>query len=355
MEKEGHPYLPLKSLEEAKAVPDGVIIMQGDYGGQIFLTANVKFIHCDERALNQLLKDIDEVEWDDPDGCEIFYERLAPGSGVGGGMGGGRVEEEPWIHANLVAGQLDGRILDVLSASRPALFSSGSRESEIAKAKAEEGLIERKISDALRISLDTYITSSEVRNHVQDGAMPREAGNDLFLRVLEYGFRSVLTIPGDVVQGMFRPWPAKSEIEAIAMLRQKDPESNFQLVRTSRGWIRVYFSHLVRDSKIDAIIGDMDHVLELGLKGTVSGDKVVSNSKREVWDAVLAGLRLDFLEIGRTSNGKSFEALTHNEAFGKDTPALLSGGKLALRNTREGDMRARRVVERREGTGASQA
>jgi hypothetical protein len=32
------PYRAFRSLSEAQAVPDGLVVMEGDYGGQIYLT-----------------------------------------------------------------------------------------------------------------------------------------------------------------------------------------------------------------------------------------------------------------------------------------------------------------------------
>jgi hypothetical protein len=40
----GPAYVPLKSLEEAKAAPDGVAILQGDDGGQIYLVCPAAYL-----------------------------------------------------------------------------------------------------------------------------------------------------------------------------------------------------------------------------------------------------------------------------------------------------------------------
>lgn len=98
-----HPYRPLASLAEAREASDGVVILEGDYGGQIYLVASAARVACDEAALARLLADLDAIAWpgSEPEASSVRYERLAAGERVPGGMGGGRVEEGVWIHAEL--------------------------------------------------------------------------------------------------------------------------------------------------------------------------------------------------------------------------------------------------------------
>ncbi len=95
------PFYPLKSFEDAKSYKDGVAVFEGDYGGQIYLTCPVSEIICDEPTLRQLLIDIDTHCFNYPDSAQIYYERIAQGSGIWGGSGGGIVTSDLWVHPEL--------------------------------------------------------------------------------------------------------------------------------------------------------------------------------------------------------------------------------------------------------------
>ena len=58
----------------------------------------------DEAALERLLRELDAVAWpgNDPGSASIRYERRSPGDTVPGGMGGGEVREDVWIHPELL-------------------------------------------------------------------------------------------------------------------------------------------------------------------------------------------------------------------------------------------------------------
>ncbi len=60
---------------------------------------------CDEAALARLLRELDGAAWpgSDGSGAEIGYERLREGERVPGGMGGGEVTGDVWIHEELRA------------------------------------------------------------------------------------------------------------------------------------------------------------------------------------------------------------------------------------------------------------
>ena len=96
-------FQPLGSLAEARAVPDGVVILEGDYGGQIYVVAPASLVACSEGELLHLLRDLDEIAWpgSEEDASTLRYERLPEGSKVPGGMGGAHVDGEVWIHAEL--------------------------------------------------------------------------------------------------------------------------------------------------------------------------------------------------------------------------------------------------------------
>lgn len=95
-------YQPLQSLEEAKLQPDGVVILQGDDGGQIYVVVIADDVACSQARLEQLLLEIDGRCWKDPSMARVYYERRPVGSGVPGGKGGGLVTTSTWIHKELV-------------------------------------------------------------------------------------------------------------------------------------------------------------------------------------------------------------------------------------------------------------
>ncbi len=97
------PYHPLRSLAEAQAVPDGVVIFEGDWGGQIYATCPASIVRCSKETLRDLLCDLDAVGWCELDGARVFYERHPSGTSVSGGMGGGRVTDDLWVHPRIKA------------------------------------------------------------------------------------------------------------------------------------------------------------------------------------------------------------------------------------------------------------
>jgi hypothetical protein len=67
------PYLPLHSLQEAQSYPDGAVIFEGDWGGQIYATCPAALVRCSEAVLDLLLRDFDALGWCDMQGARIFY------------------------------------------------------------------------------------------------------------------------------------------------------------------------------------------------------------------------------------------------------------------------------------------
>jgi hypothetical protein len=94
-------YVAFRSLAEAKAAADGVVVFEGDYGGQIYVVARAQFVRCAEARMQQLLSELDGMSWADPDGASVFFESLPVGAIVAGGMGGGVVTPELWVHDRL--------------------------------------------------------------------------------------------------------------------------------------------------------------------------------------------------------------------------------------------------------------
>ena len=117
----GGGYKAIESLDEAKATPGAAIVMEGDYGGSIYLTCPARLVHCDERTLRQLLDDLDEHDWSDPDGVGLYYEVAPVGSGVAGGTGGGVVTDRVWLHPDLEAKGLRERAEAVITGKRVRL------------------------------------------------------------------------------------------------------------------------------------------------------------------------------------------------------------------------------------------
>jgi hypothetical protein len=103
-------------FDEARSKENGVVIMEGDWGGQIYLTCPMKYVKCGEEALIGLLHDLDRKEWDcnEGDGASVHYICVKPGYGVAGGMGGGIVEDGLWVHGDINP-KLAAKIRQVLS------------------------------------------------------------------------------------------------------------------------------------------------------------------------------------------------------------------------------------------------
>jgi hypothetical protein len=93
-------YVAYPSFADAQVDENAVIILEAARGEQIYLTCNIRAVHCSEEILDRLLKDLDQVAWSggDPDQARIFYERHRPGTVLAGGTGGGRVTSDLWIH-----------------------------------------------------------------------------------------------------------------------------------------------------------------------------------------------------------------------------------------------------------------
>jgi len=116
---DGTEYQAFQSLAEAKDDPDGVVILEGDDGGQIYLVAPAALVACSEDVLRQLLLDIDARVWADATMARVYFEKRQRGTEVAGGMGGAVVGAEPWIHPELR--DLEWLIREILSGDRSRL------------------------------------------------------------------------------------------------------------------------------------------------------------------------------------------------------------------------------------------
>jgi hypothetical protein len=115
----GTEYTALHSLAAARAFADAVVVLEGDYGGQIYVVAPVSCVKCEEAVLHSLLAEIDAMEWTEPEGASVFFERLPVGTGVPGGMGGAVVQEGVWVHERLHTHR--SAIVAVLAAERASI------------------------------------------------------------------------------------------------------------------------------------------------------------------------------------------------------------------------------------------
>ncbi|MBI3549770.1 MAG: hypothetical protein HY078_12085 [Elusimicrobia bacterium] len=115
----GKPYEAVETLEQAKAHPDGIVVFEGDGGGQIYAVAQVGCVNCSGSALQALLIDIDAHGWNDPTSARISFERGAVGETVSGGMGGGLVAKGIWVHPELES--LKAAITEVVIGKRQRL------------------------------------------------------------------------------------------------------------------------------------------------------------------------------------------------------------------------------------------
>jgi hypothetical protein len=117
---EGGSYEALHTLDEAQRDPLGCVVLEGDWGGQIYTAAPARLVRCDEAALSQLLRYLDGIAWpsNELDGARVFYERRAVGSPIVGGMGGAVVAEEIWVHQEFVDLRIDVAVREVIRGER---------------------------------------------------------------------------------------------------------------------------------------------------------------------------------------------------------------------------------------------
>jgi hypothetical protein len=95
--------------------------MEGDDGGQIYVTVPARLVACSERQLHELVVDIDAHVWGQPEMTRVVYERLHAGDVVAGGMGGGLVGEDVWVHPRLVKRGFERAVRDVIQGRTPKL------------------------------------------------------------------------------------------------------------------------------------------------------------------------------------------------------------------------------------------
>src|SRR3989442_14304598 len=128
-------YDAIDTLDEARRIPEAYAILEGDYGGQTYLTAPAKLIKCDEQVLRHLLQDLDELAWHDPDGQHLTYWKHKVGEHFGGGMGGADATGDVWVHERLRELGIEDRIRKVISGEAPRLSLPADEVNRIMEAR----------------------------------------------------------------------------------------------------------------------------------------------------------------------------------------------------------------------------
>ena len=113
------PRQPFRTLADAQADPDGVVVLERDDGSEIYLACPARDVRCPEETLRELLREIDALEWHVEGGGHLLFEAIPEGATIVGGMGGGRVTGDLWIHARLR--DHAGAIRQVLDGARARL------------------------------------------------------------------------------------------------------------------------------------------------------------------------------------------------------------------------------------------
>ena len=119
----GADYRALRTLSEARAVEDGVVVLEGDLGGQIYAVFPASLVACSEERLDTLVRDLDA--WARPgagaDDAAVYFERHRLGQVVAGGAGGGVVLPGGWVHDELVQAGVERQVFAVVAGRRPRL------------------------------------------------------------------------------------------------------------------------------------------------------------------------------------------------------------------------------------------
>ena len=115
----GTEFKPLTDYDRAKEAKHGCVIIEGDYGGQVYLTCPMKYVKCSHKALLQVASDLDGMYWDNEQGCNVYYEDYKSPHGVFGGMGGGVVIDGLWMHPDFDEVGIKEKVWEVIIGNRP--------------------------------------------------------------------------------------------------------------------------------------------------------------------------------------------------------------------------------------------
>ena len=111
------------SFQEAKASSNVYVIMEGEYRGQCYLTAPMRIVHCSEVDLQQLLQDLDKIFWDEKEGTQLTYAPHELGDLIDSGRNGGWIQQDLWIHKDLVDLDLESKVRKVLEGNATRIGS----------------------------------------------------------------------------------------------------------------------------------------------------------------------------------------------------------------------------------------
>lgn len=111
----------LGDLDEAREDSLGVVVLEGDWGGQVFATCPARLVVADTEVLERLVLDLDSVLWGQADGAAVRFERHPVGERIAAGMGGAEVVDGVWVHPEVHARGLAQAVEDVLLGRRGPL------------------------------------------------------------------------------------------------------------------------------------------------------------------------------------------------------------------------------------------
>lgn len=115
-------YPEISTLAQAREQSNGIVVLEGDHGGHIFVVARASAVHCDEYHLRELLRVLDDALWPTNfPGPRISFAVKVVGSRISGGLGGGIVTNGLWCHPRVEAEGLYSLVNDVLGGRRQAL------------------------------------------------------------------------------------------------------------------------------------------------------------------------------------------------------------------------------------------
>ena len=86
------------------------MVLEGEYGGIIYVSCPARLVVCDEVDLRRLLADIDSCFADEIRGARVVFRSLPIGSVVAGGGGGGLMIDGVWLHGDVRDLGLESRV-----------------------------------------------------------------------------------------------------------------------------------------------------------------------------------------------------------------------------------------------------
>ena len=119
----------------SRQVPDAYAILEGDYGGQTYVTVPAKLVRCEEPVLRQLLEDIDDLIWQDREGQQLSYQKHKVGDRFGGGMGGAEATGDVWVHKKVLELGIGDHVGKVILGERPRLGLPADMVNQIKQAR----------------------------------------------------------------------------------------------------------------------------------------------------------------------------------------------------------------------------